>query len=236
MDLSQLNLTEIPMGIPLTVQHLFLNHNELKWLPDLSALKNLQVLDVSGNQLEDLSSLKLPSSLLEFSCRSNKITSLPPQIVYVQRLDCCHNLITDIPDSTSLLTIECSYNKIKNMPTLPNATKIVCRHNKLKTISEYPRAKHIDCKANRITTIEPSPNVECLLCDDNNLNGIAPHRRLKMLVCTSNNEPFKVEHSPVLEEITCDNTKVLLNKNYLIKTILRSKGIQRIHLRSKTEG
>jgi hypothetical protein len=79
LDLEQMNLTEIPKQIFtndnfLNLKHLFLSNNNIEGFLDLSYFQKLELIDVDLNKI---TKIKLPSSLMEFSANNNLIENIP---------------------------------------------------------------------------------------------------------------------------------------------------------------
>jgi Leucine-rich repeat (LRR) protein len=84
----------------------------IKSLPDLTRFKNLQKLSCDSNQLTYLPTL--PQNLKYLSCYGNQLTSLPTLPQNLEELFCSNNLIYEIVNNDSLITIK------QNIQTLNN--------------------------------------------------------------------------------------------------------------------
>ncbi|XP_033235079.1 uncharacterized protein 2mit [Drosophila pseudoobscura] len=76
-------LTRVPGSLPTSLEHLFLQNNQIMELPPQSfaGLTNLQTLDVSGNRLIFLPALALPK-LLTLNLQSSGVESVSQSIVH----------------------------------------------------------------------------------------------------------------------------------------------------------
>jgi len=84
----------------------------IKSLLDLTRFKNLKTLKCSDNQLTSLPTL--PQNLENFDCSYNKLTLLPTLPENLENLSCSNNLIYEIVNNDSLITIK------QNIQTLNN--------------------------------------------------------------------------------------------------------------------
>ena len=95
----------------------------LKYLPDLTRFKNLQVLICYDNKLTSLPTL--PQNLQELSCFNNQLTSLPTLPQNLEELDCYHNQLTSLPTlPQNLKILECYDNPIYEIVNNNNLIKI----------------------------------------------------------------------------------------------------------------
>ena len=101
LDLSNLNLKEIPDIIPKNLKYLFISNNKLTSLKKLVNLKYLEVLDCSSNKL---TSLKYIPNTTELNCRNNLLINIDDLINCnrLTKLDCSHNNIHNIIPLNSL--------------------------------------------------------------------------------------------------------------------------------------
>jgi len=135
----------------------------LKHFPDISELKNLQILDCSYNQL---TSLVCPNKI-SINCIFNQLTLLfSPNATDVFcsfnklklfvctkaiRVNCFNNELTSLycPNAVNVI---CSGNKLTSL-YCPNVTdEVDCSHNQLKSIN-FPSAANVNCSANKLVLI-----------------------------------------------------------------------------------
>jgi hypothetical protein len=139
---------------------------------------------ISNYNHDDLKSIILPNSLLEFDCYDNRITSfagliLPPSLII---FSCYNNQITsfksegnDLKLPDSLREFVCSQNQISSFEGLQlsfSLTKFVCSQNRISSFAKLilpPSIIIFNCLKNDITIIEnfefPS-KLERLIMDD----------------------------------------------------------------------
>ncbi|PAA76358.1 hypothetical protein BOX15_Mlig007814g3 [Macrostomum lignano] len=138
-----------------TLKHLDLSNNRLVCLPDnlLTDLLQLEVLNLSNNQLESLPRLGPLSHLLDMYLSNNRLTALPDGI--------------DRPELSSLLSIRANNNSIEALPP---------------SLSRLPCLRVLDLENNRVTEL-PADVSGCAKLRELNLKGnkIADRRLKKML-------------------------------------------------------
>jgi hypothetical protein len=98
---------------------------------DLEKIVNLQKLDCSNNQLNDLEPLRALSNLKELQCRYNEITNLEPlrALTNLQELWCSRNEISNLKPLralTNLQKLSCGGNKISDLEPLQALTIDIC--------------------------------------------------------------------------------------------------------------
>jgi Leucine-rich repeat (LRR) protein len=177
-----------------------------------SALPLAVAVDVSYQNISNLSGVKYFRHLRSLYCDRNALTSLPTLPALLTYINCSFNQITTItalPDS--LVTLECSNNLITSLPTLPaTITQINCSSNQLSSLPTLPTALQglicatngltalpalpsgllsMDCSYNQLTALPiglPSVMIN-LLCEDNQITVLPPlPDSLRFLDCSHN--------------------------------------------------
>jgi len=125
LDLSCLDLQELPSNLPTFLQTLNCSYNKIKFLP-LTLPTSLKNLDCSKNCLIELPS-NLPDCLTKIYCYSNKIKKLPNNLPSsLQIFSCSDNQISELPTNLpiSLTTLFCYRNYLRQLPLkLPSSLK-----------------------------------------------------------------------------------------------------------------
>lgn len=201
------------------IQYLFLNDCNLSNISSLAFFSNLEVLDISSNNLDVLP--KLPN-IKELCCRNNRLMSLervPPSVI---RVDCSYNMISSVP--TNLVQLEhllCHNNLIQTIENLPHLRELDCRHNKIKHISHLPLLDSLDCNENILVSIRKFPHLRYLLCSSNKLEFLDKLPMVENIDCSYNPSLGSLPHFPLLRELTCDYNGLELADGYHpLKTIL----------------
>jgi len=171
LDLAYLELTNLSIRFPINfmlMKHLFLNNNQIQKIGnELKVLKNLEVLDISSNILEELT--YLPPNLIELSCFENKLTKLP-QHNKLQRLDISNNNMKEIQGYPELINLNCSDNKLQLLDVTKNLTYLDCSNNKKLSgkLSGMSKLKLLVCnntKINEISGLDSLENLEIINCE-----------------------------------------------------------------------
>jgi len=103
-----------------TLTSLNVSLNNISNLTGIDGFTGLQYLFCGSNKLTLLPTL--PSTLTYLDCGSNKLTLLPTLPSGLQFLKCYYNPLTSLPDSlpSSLQNLDCHNNKLTSLPTLPS--------------------------------------------------------------------------------------------------------------------
>lgn len=179
LDLSGLNLTELPKDLPLFILALNVDKNQLTALPDdlpadltlISAEQNwlthlpktlpdnLQELNVSINQLSALSG-NLPKSLIRLYANNNQLTQLPDTLPdSLQVLSVSRNDLNELPARlpAGLCVLEVTENILSQPPaTLPAGINSLnlARNMLIRGPSLWPpRLKTLNLSNNRLTVM-----------------------------------------------------------------------------------
>lgn len=177
LDLSHLELTDLPhdhlsnwkyVDKIKNIIHLFINNNNIKSC-DVRMFKNLQVLDISHN---NLTNVKLPQFLIEFVCNNNNLLMLPMHD-NIHRLDCSNNKLTEIPAFSQIKDLLCSNNMIKILKKFKNINRIVCKNNPLTWIDDQPAITQFDCSGTKLSgKINNMNKLKHLICNNTKINNI----------------------------------------------------------------
>ncbi|AEO61364.1 hypothetical protein MYCTH_2311427 [Thermothelomyces thermophilus ATCC 42464] len=164
-------------GIPSSVLHLRITHNQLSSLTAWNHLINLQYIDVSNNSLTSLAVFKNLIHLRSLRADNNQITSLDGIKFHkgLQTLRVRGNLIKEVDFDGS---------------TLHQLTDLDLKNNQIRhvaNIDQLPLLSSLDLDGNRLTSFsvdsaEPMTSLRYLRLDDNNLTTLnvraLPHLRL----------------------------------------------------------
>jgi Leucine-rich repeat (LRR) protein len=216
LDLSNMDLKELPLNIPLSIEYLFLSDNDLVDV-DLRQFKNLKIVDLSSNKFKILP--HLPESVEEISCRDNEqLVDLSKllHLAHLKRLDVSYCNLREIPIIDTLEMLVCASNKITSIGNYKSLIRLDCRKNRITNISIMNSLMILECDHNCMESIKDFLNLKSLYCCNNKINDIANLNRIEIIHCT-NNDINKLFYFNTLREIICDSEKLRqFSKNYVI--------------------
>jgi Leucine-rich repeat (LRR) protein len=184
------------------IKYLFLNDNKLSSCGDeFKQFKNLEVLDISYNNISNVSSISyLSDTLKEFICTNN--------------------IIQELPSLKSLIILDCMTNKIKSLGKYPNLKDLICSENELKVINSYKSLKKLICRKNPLTTVYEQLSLEYLDCSETLMSGeLLCMDNINGLICnhTKINNISNLKNLESLEIVGCDmNIPFLKKLKYLL--------------------
>jgi len=226
LDLNNMDLVvfpKIPKEYKEKIKCLFIAENDLENIPDLTDFKQLEILEIGNNNVHDIG--RLPSTLLELSCRSNKLYCLPSpnECPNIERIDCTGNEIVDIPQYTKLKSLICSQNKLTIIPNITSLEKLICCNNTINYIEKCINLKYLDCSANKLIKLNNYENLVDLICSNNNISEIIPYENLKYLEIF-NTDIKSIPYMKNLEELYCEKKIVKqISKKYIDECELEIK-------------
>ncbi len=169
LDLSDLNLIELPPGIQRLSQLISLNiaNNELTHLPhEIGALRDLRTLDLRDNQLTELSTeIAGLTQLTSLNMEGNQLKRIPAYIAYLKNLNSLYlgnNQIIQIPSQIGLLKkleyLDLSHNQLTKIPKgiedLRQLTWLGMKDNQLKElpceIADLENLQRLDVSRNQL--------------------------------------------------------------------------------------
>ncbi len=152
------NQTFIPDdGFEQAIINLGLDSGVLNDYVPTAAIRSITNLNISGNEISDLTGLQDFVNLVSFNCSNNLLTSIDiSNNVLLERLLCSGNQLTslDVSLNTSLIEIDVSDNRLANIDVSTNTV-----------------LGQLNCSSNQLTSIDiiQNPNIEVLLCSSNQL-------------------------------------------------------------------
>jgi len=155
-----------------------ISNNNIGDLTGIQYFSSLQQLSCDLNQLTFLPNL--PNSLLFLYCCCNQLTSLPNLPPGLLDLACEDNQLTSLPALPSSLDgLQCNDNFLTGLPVLPNGLSVMyCHSNNISCFPVFPNSitnlsidpNPYDCLPNYITAMN-STQLATPLCDSGNTNG-----------------------------------------------------------------
>jgi len=218
LDISHLDLEELPRNIPSTVQYLYCNNNRLLSVSLIKNLPNLKVIDCSNNQILNIS--KVPYGLEELVCKNNYIESLDclKKCKYIKQLDCSYNKICSLPKLVNLEVLICCHNNLEFLPDYSNLKKLYCKHNRLRKLNNFKYLEELECNDNKLLNILSYHKLKSLFCENNSISSIDHLPNITVIQCY-NNSSIKFPFFPKLVELICDKDSTKIHSQYKIRTI-----------------
>lgn len=187
---------------------LFLDHNNLTFLPSAKHLPMLEYLTCSFNFLKEI---PFYPNLTFLNTSHNKITN-------------CH-----MYSGTKLKYFDCSYNsgfvydiylpqcrhlyinntdlRFLNLKLLPNLNFLDCSNNVLRQINESKFLIELNIQYNKICFLPFYPNLKRLMADFNYITVLESYPKLKDLTI-SHNKLIVIKDQPLLEKIIANNNNI----------------------------
>ncbi|WP_201918622.1 T9SS type A sorting domain-containing protein [Aquimarina mytili] len=186
------NQTFIPDdGFEQAIIDLGLDSGSLDDYVPTAGISALSTLDISGNDISDLTGIQDFTNLTSLNCRNNLLTDVDiSNNILLERLQCSGNLITSIESEDIILNTLLTYIDVSD--------------NKLTTIdiSANPALIELNCTLNQLTSIDiiQNPNIETLLCASNQLVTVNANNGFNTII-----ESFDVTNNPNLTCILVDD-------------------------------
>ena len=175
------------MGVPIDAEH-FPDENfrrivvrydtDSDGLLSRSELKQVTELDVSVNEIADLTGVEYFTALQTLDCSNNKLTTIPLRTLgQLEKLNCNNNQLTtlDCSANTLLKELSCASNQLTalELSKLTELTKLACEGNQLTVLElgTLTQLQTLDCSGNQLTTLDVSAQkqLETLRCMENHL-------------------------------------------------------------------
>ncbi|MBN8702452.1 MAG: T9SS type A sorting domain-containing protein [Bacteroidetes bacterium] len=149
------------------------------------------ILDVTALNISDLTGVQYFTSLIQLSCDSNQLSSLPSLPPTLKYLKCGWNQLTNLPTlPSSLLNLQCFYNQLTSIPSLPlSLISLYCQKNQLSNLPSLPSALwSLSCSDNQLTVLPSLPSgLYYLECSSNQLSSLPTlPNSLNTLDCANN--------------------------------------------------
>jgi hypothetical protein len=201
-------------SIKKTLQHIFAKDSELRSIPDLLSVNNLQTLDISCNKLKELGNL--PESLEELIVNDNKLINIDVHLPKLKRFNGSNNMIEKFNYSNSLERLHLQNNPINMIPKLTNLYFLDISNTKITEIYSMPKLKYLDICNTEINIVPAMPALESLLCNNSSVSDISSINTIYSLEII--NSKIKCIHfMPNLNSIRYhDSDKIKLSQRYKI--------------------
>jgi len=175
----------------------------------------LTYLDVSNQNISDLTGIEDFTNLTYLDCYNNQLTSLDISQNIIDYLICYNNQITSINLNTNLFNLSCWENNLTSLNVSSNAnlTYLYCGTNQITTIdlSQNPYLSSLMADNNALTDIDLSnnPNLTGVRLDNNQLNLLdLSYQDIQYLNCSNNQITDLIIDSDSLQELFCGNNPI----------------------------
>ena len=163
-----------------TVNYLDVSYQNIADLTGIEAFTALTYLYCEYNQLTSLN-VSQNTALTQLYCGGNQLTSLDvSQNTALTDLYCYFNQLTslDVSQNTALTYLYCGYNQLTSLDVSQNTalTYLDCRNNQLTSlnVSQNTALTYLDCGGNQLTSLNVSQNtaLTTLYCYNNQLTSL----------------------------------------------------------------
>lgn len=186
-----------------------------------SNIKNVQDLDISELNIEDLTGIEDFVNLLNLNCADNQLLSLDiSKNTSLKQLFCHGNLLSnlDVSIHTDLEILWCYDNALSNLDVTNNLKLIslVCQDNNLNNIDVSQNTNLIvfSCERNQIRVLDVSNNLKLtrLQCRENILTSLDTNNNINLtdLGCGSNQiTTLDLSFNKNLGALICENNQLI---------------------------
>lgn len=217
LDLGYQRLRSIKSFPFNTIVKLFVDYNDLTYLPDLP---NLEYLSCKGNRLRAIPNCP---KLVWLSAAENKITSItsksltsidlshnPFQLSYLPK---CSSLFLERTNITTIdlslvpaiRILDLSNNKLTLLQDHIKLEELHIKNNRLTKLGMYPNLLHLDASGNRISSMQTYPKIDTMNVCHNKLTEIA-QASLTSLIASFNQ--LKQIDTPNLTYLDVSNNQI----------------------------
>ena len=162
------------------------------------------IINVSYNNISDLTGIEAFTSLHSLYCSNNQLTSLDVSaLTTLTNINCSSNQLSslDVSSNINLHSLYCGLNQLSNLnlTTNLNLSDLSCYNNQLTSLdlSHNTLLTRIDCIGNQLTTLDLSSNIllTSLSCSSNQLTtlDLTPLPLLDELYCQHNHLTYLSE-------------------------------------------
>ena len=180
-----------------------------------AAIDSVSYLNVSYQNISELTGIEDFTNLTYFQCNNNQLTNLDISQNSIDFLICNNNQLTSINLNTNLFNLSCWENNLTNLNVSSNTnlTYLYCGNNQLTTIdlSQNPYLTGLMADNNALTEIDLSnnPNLTGVRLDNNLLNLLdLSYQDIQYLNCSNNQITDLIIDSDSLNELFCGNNPI----------------------------
>lgn len=192
------------------VTTLFLDYNELTYLPESNKLPNLVRISCISNEISEI---PFYPRLKEMNVSKNRISRLDDRYYQTLRyLDISHNKfkLNNILLKCKELYINNNDLNSLNLDLLPNIVFLDCSNNNISNLKYTHINKYlleIDASNNKLSSLPIFPNITIMNLDYNNLENLITYPKLELLNINHNNLSY-ISNQPCLKTLNAKRNKI----------------------------
>lgn len=187
----------------------------------IANIANVKKLDVSNQNIADLSGISYFTELIILVCENNSLTSLDiTQNSNLEKLNCRYNQISnlDLSQNTALTTLNLSDNNFSTINVSQNTAleQLSCEDNLLSTldVSNNTSLKYFICGDNQLTNLNVSANTALtyLGCHANQLTSLDVSNNIALEVLSFGKNQLStldVSNNTAINEIRCYENQLI---------------------------
>ena len=146
-----------------------------------SAIDTVAYLDVSNQNISDLTGFEAFTVLTYLNCEGNQLSILDvSQNIALIYLNCEDNQLTslDLINNTAIIQLKCQGNQLTSLDVTQNSalTSLNCRSNQLTSldVTQNSALTSLTCRTNQLTSLDVSQNsaLTSLVCQNNQLTSL----------------------------------------------------------------
>ena len=238
LDLSQLNLKEIPSEISILKRIIKLNfsNNNLSKISGLDSLDRLEKLILYNNKIESINGVQKLEKLKELILNSNQIRSIGSldSLVHLEKLDLGGNLIEKIENLEAnkgilYLVLFSNYiKKIENLEKLVNLTSLDLSQNYISEIENLDKLTYLaelyltNNQISKIQNLDKLTKLYELHLDSNQI------KKIENLECLSNLILLSLDLNQISKIENLDKLTKLLQLNLTENQIYKIENIDKL--------
>ena len=185
-----------------------------------SAIDTVAYLDVSNQNISDLTGFEAFAVLSYLNCEGNQLSILDvSQNIALIYLNCEDNQLTslDLINNTAIIQLKCQNNQLTSLDLSQNSslTTLNCRSNQLTSldVSQNSALTSLTCRTNQLTSLDVSQNsaLTSLGCSSNQLTSldVSQNSALISLDCPNNQlTSLDVSQNSALTSLVCQNNQL----------------------------
>ena len=185
-----------------------------------SAIDTVAYLDVSNQNISDLTGFEAFAVLSYLNCEGNQLSILDvSQNIALIYLNCEDNQLTslDLINNTAIIQLKCQNNQLTSLDLSQNSalTTLNCRSNQLTSldVSQNSALTSLTCRTNQLTSLDVSQNsaLTSLGCSSNQLTSldVSQNSALTSLDCPNNQlTSLDVSQNSALTSLVCQNNQL----------------------------